>query len=725
MLRRALSRVSCLPSALCLTVAACARPAPPVATRLVDVYKAESVEGSVAGSQPRPRTEWRFADSGDPMAPTRGWEAGPGAADLSVKDGLLVGRSTDEMPVLHVERKSGLDDRDTLHEVQVRLRVSAGSELALTYRETEKVDLADAVKRAQEMPWRFKTPLVPGELKTYILDARDLPRPPTSADLRHLLLRPTNVKDARFEIESVRLVFRKEHLAEVPSGVSWQGLSSIYRETIVARSPESIRIPLRLPQRPWLDMALGTVEDGPVTFRVAVRTAGHAESETRLERTIPRPQRWEEAPLDLARLAGRDVTLSLDLVSGTPGAIGFWGAPVVRDRGRMPPARGERAARAPQGVILIWADTLRKDHLGAYGYPRATSPVVDRLAREGALFRDCVSQASWTKVSTSSLMTSLYPSSHGVKEFSDRLPAAAHTLAEAYRGAGYATLSLSSILFTGRFTNLHKGFEVVHEDSSLPDRGSSKTAREYVDRVLPWLEAHRDTPFFVFLHVSDPHDPYKPYPPYDTLFADASRAEEHERRAKEAKKFNGDPLMRLFGMPSFSELEAAKLDPWSFVSQDRDWYDGSIRAMDAEIGRLLQRLGALGLADRTLVAFMGDHGEEFLEHGRTFHGQSTYGELTGVPLILWGPSTLPAGRVVEDTVETIDVMPPLLAVSGLALPSEAQGHSLLPLLRSSNPGAVQADDRDWVRRPAISEKAKTGDVFSPPPRDTESYAIVS
>src|SRR5262249_28275921 len=154
-----------------------------------------------------------------------------------------------------------------------------------------------------------------------------------------------------------------------------------------------------------------------------------------------------------------------------------------------------------------------------------TSPFIDRLAREGTLFRDAVSQASWTKVSTPSLLTSLYPTTHGVTEFSGRLPASAHTLAEVYREAGYATACFSSVIFIGKFTNLHQGFEELHEGASLPDEESSKTAREYVDRLNPWLKAHRDAPFFVLLHVTDPHDGYKPYAPYDTLFAPADGIE--------------------------------------------------------------------------------------------------------------------------------------------------------------------------------------------------------
>ena len=137
--------------------------------------------------------------------------------------------------------------------------------------------------------------------------------------------------------------------------------------------------------------------------------------------------------------------------------------------------------------------------------------MLDRLAREGALFRDCVTPGHLDQGGDAvALDRRSTRRTHGVRDFADRLPAAATTLAEVYRQAGYATVSFSSILFTGQFTNLHQGFEEVHEDASLPDRESSKTSREYVDRLLPWLERHRDVPFFAFLHVADPHDPYEP-----------------------------------------------------------------------------------------------------------------------------------------------------------------------------------------------------------------------
>jgi len=716
---------------LCLAAACTARPQPgPATVRLADVYKPAAVEGRPATLAPRPRTEWRFdgpAPAGK-LAATRGWEAGPGVAALAVRDGRLVGRSTSDFPLLHLERTSGLDDRDILHAIEVRARASAGGRLGVGFRGGDKVDLAEVQKRAQDAPWRLSTPLVAGELRTYTLETRALPGAITAHDTRHILIRPTDANGAGFEIESVRLIFRKEHLATVPSGLGWHGLSEVYRETLVGRSPEVIRLAVTLPSHPWLDLGVGTVEDEPVTFRVTLQDGGAEKS--LLERTVTTPHRWEAAPVDLGAFAGRRVTLSLALEAERPGVLGFWGAPTVRshraDRAR---AGSGPEGEPPQGVILVWADTLRRDHLGVYGYGRTTSPTIDRLAREGTLFRDCVGQATWTKVATPSLMTSLYPSSHGVRDFSDRLAGSAVTMAEVYHDAGYATLSMSSILFTGKFTNLHRGFEEVHEDTSLPDRESSKTARLYVDRLLPWLETHRDAPFFVFLHVSDPHDPYRPYPPYDTLWADPAKREEHERQNKEVRKFVSAPLLKAFGMPTREELVKAGFDADAYVDYDRDWYDGSIRALDAEIGRLVERLRALGLDRKTLLVFTGDHGEEFLEHGRTFHGQSVYGELDALPLILWGPGRVPAGATVDRTVETIDIMPTLLEISHLKVPPPAQGRSFLSLLapgRRGDSGGVRADAPGWTDRPAITEKAVTTEPMgAPPPQDTESTSIVA
>ena len=234
--------------------------------------------------------------------------------------------------------------------------------------------------------------------------------------------------------------------------------------------------------------------------------------------------------------------------------------------------------------------------------------------------------------------------------------------------------------------------------------------------MAAWLEHHRDVPFFIYLHVFDPHDPYEPYRPYNALWADPGHKEEHETQLDAVREIIDDPLRRNFGMPTRDELTAVEVDADAYIAYDEDWYDGAIRAMDVELGRLVETLGSLGLDDRTLIVFTSDHGEEFLDHGRMFHGQTVYGELTRVPLVIRWPGHIQGGGVVEEPTQLIDIMPTLVDVSGLAPVDEMQGQSLVPLLGAGDPAS-------WIARPVFSEKAITDDAFSPPPRDTESYAV--
>ncbi len=371
-------------------------------------------------------TEWRFEEPEAAAA----WKAALGVEGLGVRDGRLSGRSTTEFPLLHLERSSGLDTSDQLHEIVVRARVSGGSNLSIAFRGSETVDVAQIADRAKLFPWALTTPVLPGdEAQTYRISISASTVTSVSAsDTRHILLRPTDAAGADFEIESVRLVFRKEHLASIPSGVGWQGLGEIYRESIVSRSPERLRFGIRVPERAILDLAVGTVAEGPVTFKIS---AGEKE----LSRTLTTPNRWEELTLDLSALAGREATLTLSLEAESDGSLGIWGAPAVRSRGE---------AKKPTGIVLFFIDTLRRDHLDAYGFSRETAPQIRRLADKGVLFQDAIAQGAWTKVSVPSILTSTYPTSNGIYEMNHRMPAAGVTLAEALREAGYATWATSS-----------------------------------------------------------------------------------------------------------------------------------------------------------------------------------------------------------------------------------------------------------------------------------------
>jgi len=718
-----------------LVLAACASRPEPVAVPLVDRFDEATVEDAVAPQEGPARIEWGF-DGASPGigtatdSATRGWTAVHDLRGLAVRDGRLVGRAG-KTPILAAPGPEAPDANDSFHSLELCMRVSKGSRLGVSFVGEEKLDAKALVRGATQGSFSaFNVDLRPGDaLETYTVTAANASFS-TSYPLplvRHVVLRLIDAEGAEIEIASMRLVTLKEHLAAIPSGVGWHGLSDVFRETLVSRSPERIVFPVDLPSRPWLDLSVGTVDNGPVTFSVTVDAGGGVRKRL-LKRTISTPNRWHSVPVELGVFSRRRVSLSLAVEAERDGTPGFWGAPVVRNHGGRARAETSSSARAavvgqkppPQGVILVIADTLRRDHLQPYGYDRKDAPVLARLASEGALFRDNIAQATWTKVSVSSIITSLYPTTHGIKDMPDRMPVSVTTLAEVYRAAGYATFATSSVPFTGRLTNLHQGVEVLHEATSLLDLGyESKTSRTYVDRLLEWVELHRDVPFFAFLHIFDPHSPFEPYRPYDNLWMSPREIDQHRKDMERVKEFIEEDFFKREGLANPAELRKAGVDQERYVAAQKAWYDSSIRAMDVEIGRLLERLEDLGIAESTLVAFASDHGEEFLEHGRPFHGFNTYGEMLNVPLLLHWPGAVPGGVSVDETVENLDLMPTLLDLSQLPAPERAQGQSLLPLLTGADPTAL-----GWTSRPAFAERSIAPVAFEMDREATESRAIV-
>ncbi|MEM1181604.1 MAG: sulfatase [Acidobacteriota bacterium] len=631
------------------------------------------------------RSEVRFDGSAGDLA---AWSAIQGIEGLRVEDGKLVGRSTSKAPVIALDFADPQGVEDELWSVEMRLRASAGTRLAAhpvlepgppmpaVLARVESWPIASAMTSTAVEAQNFSVVLD----RVFLLEMR-----PAQNNIRRLLVRPTNVEGADFAIESVRLVFRRERLATIESGPGWHGLGEVFRETLVSRAPETLRFPVRLPDRPWLDLSVGTVDAESPRFAVDVASADGVETLADLE--ADEVDRWTSLRLDLGAWAGQDVEIRLR-TAGDAGQLGMWGAPTVRSTAAQ--------AEEPTTVVLFLADTLRADHLEAWGYGRETAPALTQLVADGVRFRSTVAQSTWTKVSVSSILTSLYPSTTGVVDLHDRISAGETTLAEVFRDAGFATFATSSVPFSGQLTNLHQGVEVMHETGALATRSEdsfrSKTARPWVDAYLEWLELHRDGPTFALIHAMDPHSPFRPEAPFDSMWASAEDAERFAAQADRVRPKIVSPLLRRFMAPSRDELAAAGVDEQSFVDHEKAWYDGSIRGLDAQIDRLMTRLGELGVRDQTLFAFVSDHGEEFLEHGEHWHGKTVYGEVANVPMALWG-SGVPSGLVVDDLVQTIDLMPTLLDLAGLDIPERGQGRSLKPLLNGA----------ELRPRPAVTE----------------------
>jgi arylsulfatase A-like enzyme/Flp pilus assembly protein TadD len=301
------------------------------------------------------------------------------------------------------------------------------------------------------------------------------------------------------------------------------------------------------------------------------------------------------------------------------------------------------AAEQPN-IVLITIDTLRADHLHSYGYQQIRTPHIDRLAVEGARFTTVMTAAPLTLPAHSSIMTGAYPMFHGVRDnVGYRLNPGTETLAQILKQHGYETGAFVGAYVLDRAFGLGTGFDFYYdhfEDQTNP-AGTINLAtlkrpgKEVVDQALAWLQATTRKasghPFFVWVHLYDPHDPYDPPAPFKA-------------------EYSGNP------------------------------YDGEIAYADQQVGRLLTFLSSAGLYDKTLIALTGDHGESLGEHKEVRHGYFVYDATILVPWILKPSNRLARPRVVTETVRSIDIAPTILQIAGYPKGKTMQGEGLADLI---------------------------------------------
>lgn len=295
-----------------------------------------------------------------------------------------------------------------------------------------------------------------------------------------------------------------------------------------------------------------------------------------------------------------------------------------------------RPATGPTNVVLITLDTLRADRLGAYGYARASTPHLDALSRAGARFDDAVSSAPITGPAHAGILTGRYPARFGVRDnASTPLPESAVTLAEMLRDNGYDTGGFIGAFVLDRPYGFAQGFQTF-DGFTRVDSGSEANAERQgqtvVDAAVAWLTARpADKPFFLWVHLYDPHTPYAPPDPYATTFADRP-------------------------------------------------YDGEVAYTDAQVGRLLEAVRSRGDGDRSIVVALADHGESLGDHNESDHGVFLYEPVIRIPWVVAGPGVR-AGTVIKEQVRSIDLLPTVLRAIGLDAPAGLDGVDLSPLLR--------------------------------------------
>jgi arylsulfatase A-like enzyme len=332
-----------------------------------------------------------------------------------------------------------------------------------------------------------------------------------------------------------------------------------------------------------------------------------------------------------------------------------------------------RAARPqpPRNVVFILVDTLRADHLGAYGYPRPTSPNLDAFARSSLFFKDVRSQAPCTFPSVNSILTSRSPSAFlGQPNEGLGIPAQIPTLAEILRTRGFRTAAVSASAVVrknpSRF-NPHGGFGAGFD---LFNEECVWKSAECVNRhAFEQLRVKDERPFFLYLHFIDPHGPYAPPDSHQRRFATGPKPDKPFIRNGNPNPI-GDMLYK--GLP---DPGATKADLRYLI----DLYDEEIRYFDGQLAVLLDELRTSGRLDDTLIVFAADHGEEFLEHGDIKHCRNLFDTEIRVPLVLHLPGA--AARTLAQPVQNIDLTPTILDLLGVTADTRAfEGKSLRPLL---------------------------------------------
>ncbi len=322
-------------------------------------------------------------------------------------------------------------------------------------------------------------------------------------------------------------------------------------------------------------------------------------------------------------------------------------------------------------LILIAVDTLRADHLGCYGYSENTSPEIDATARGGTTFINCFSQGNCTHPGFTTIITGLYPISHDIVshwtmvDLDDGIP----TLPEILRENGYRTAAVDNLC--NRWANtarIYPWFKRGYEDYLYPDAsGATKPACDVTDSAIGWLHENKGSPFFLFVHYWDTHAPYNPPEANRKFYREGPSSCDSRKKLEVLKKAHG--------------LEYDTTDMDYIVSL----YDGEINYVSGQVGRLIEKIEELGIAEETFLVITSDHGEILKEYRRVlgypwcFCHIDLYDECLRVPLVVSGPG-IPRNRKIAPIVQHIDITPTMLSLLDVKTGTDFDGEDLTQLI---------------------------------------------
>jgi arylsulfatase A-like enzyme len=464
-------------------------------------------------------------------------------------------------------------------------------------------------------------------------------------------------------------------------------------------APGNLRYALRLPERAELHLGVrGLAGAAPGTrYEVILEPQGGVAREI-LTRTLPREGSAAEQVIPLRGRPGDFAWLTLRAEPGPDGLARVeWTAPRVSGvvAPPAPPvgageAKALRARLRESSVILIVLDAARAREFSTYGYGRPTTLEIDRLAREGVVFEQAYTPATYTISAMSSVWTSLYHEQHhyGVN-FRGPMPGGHPTLAEVLGACGVKTMGFIANPAAGHSFGLDRGFSEFRLVAAREGRSAAR-AGEMVAAVAPHLDELSHHRSFLYIHFLEPHFPYNQPDRFVTMFGPDTPLTPEERHSTH---WITDVNRR---RRPFTPEERAHLVRL---------YDGNLAYVDREVGRLRRILEDKGLLDRVVLIVTADHGDELYERGQIGHGGRVYEETLHIPLVMRFPKGVgPAGVRVKTLVDLLDLAPTILDVMGLAGAKgseEFEGRSLLPVI-FGHAGKPMIVGRTMQERPSYS-----------------------
>lgn len=460
------------------------------------------------------------------------------------------------------------------------------------------------------------------------------------------------------------------------------------RPALSLRAPSRLSYFVELPENTHLGFSLGLIAGAGARASVRVTPARSNEVQELHDAHLSATSGWTNEDLDLSELGGQVVRLDfavepaasaaaandaggsaaadagLDAAVATeePAVVGF-ATPALMTR----PARLRAAVETPpRHVVVLLIDTLRADKLTAYGRTRVQTPELSRFAEQSTLFQRCQAPANWTKPSCASVLTGLHPPSHRALTDSGALPGRIPLVSEHFQRAGYQTAAMIANGYMAGDFGFDKGWNFYRNYI----RERLQTEAEHVfEEAAGWLERNSEERTFTYIQTIDPHVPYDP--------------PDSDLRLYDPAPYSGPVRNRSTG----NLLEDFKRERVQLEARDRArleaLYDGEVTYHDRYFGRFIARLTELGLLDSTLLIITADHGEEFFEHDSVGHGHSLYQELLHVPLMMRFPGLTEPGAELGQVCSLVDIAPTILEASGLDIPEDMEGRSLVGDLRGA------------------------------------------